>query len=367
MTQRWLAIISAMGLATYPWITMAEEKPANLTPQDQGATLPVSLFRGRVTNQTSRYILGPGDTLAITVQNLEKFNQKINIRPDGYATVHPFGEFYLSGTDVQGLESWLKEKFKFYLVKPELTVNVDEMRPAIVYVMGAVKKPGTYQFWRQGLSNTLQGATTINEKVQLTLTNVLTKIGGVGLQADISHIEVIHAVTGQREIFDLHEFLTSNGTMQDIWLLPEDTVNVPQATQPMDAATFKLICNSTFFRDKFPVVVLGAVQHQGEIQIDPTNNSLNSAIALAGGFISGLSKRDTIIVQRPSNQGGFSRWVIKRNKSNLELLPGDVVYVSDSKTASIERAARILSTISYPYYAGLNGTSVLKNTLIPGD
>jgi polysaccharide export outer membrane protein len=371
MKQRYLSLMTTMALLLGGAGSFADEQPANLTQEDQNKpeesdVLPVSLFKGRVTNQASRYVLGPGDVLSLKIQDLEKFNQKISIRPDGYATIHPFGEFYLSGTDVQGLESWLREKFKFYLVKPDLTVNVDEMRPAIVYVTGAVQKPGTYQFLRQGLSNS-NGTNSLNEKVQLTLTNVLAKAGGVGLYADIDNIEVVHAVTGQRETFNLREFLTSNGTMQDIWLLPEDTVNVPEANQPMDPLTFKLICNSTYFREKFPVVVLGAVQKQGEVQMDPTNNTLNAAIGLAGGFISGLSKRDFIIVQRPGKQGNFSRWVINRNKSNLELLPGDIVYVSDSKVASLERGLKFLNSITQPYYFSVQGSNVIKNGLFSGD
>lgn len=326
--KQWIAVIAVLGLTFLP--ALAEEQPANLTRIDleNNTTLPINLFKGRVTNQASRYILGPGDTLSIKIQDLERFNQTFNIRPDGYATIHPLGEFYVAGTDVQGLESWLKERFKFYLVNPTVTVNIDELRPATVYMTGAVQKPGTYQFAQQGLHTQ-----NLNEKTQPTLTNALAKAGGVGLYADISNIEVIHAVTGQRETFDLREFLTGDGTLQDIWLLPEDTVKVSESKQPMDSEIFKLISNSTFYKKvKFPVVILGAVHQQGEVQIDPDNNSLTAAIALAGGFATDVSKRHPVTMQRADGKGGFTRWVVKRKQANLELLPGDVVYVSGSST-----------------------------------
>jgi polysaccharide export outer membrane protein len=341
----------------------ADTTPAVVMESDTGKTLPISLFRGRVTNQNSRYILGPGDTVSLKVNDLEKFDQTFMIRPDGYATLNPFGERYLAGTDIEGLTTWLKQELKLYLVNPQVTVNVDSMRPAMIYVKGAVQHPGTYQFIRDKLSNVTAMTSSAQERAEITLTNVLSKAGGITINSDISNITVLHAYTGQKEIFNLREFLMKHAEPHDIWLLPEDTVIVPELSQSMDIETFKLVSNSTFFRDKFPVIVLGAVQKQGEVQIDPTNNSLNAAVALAGGFVPGLSKRDMLIIQRPSNQGGFNRWVVNRAKSNLELLPGDVVYVPDSKTFRMERGFSLLGHIIQPFYYSISGSSVLKNNL----
>jgi protein involved in polysaccharide export with SLBB domain len=244
---------------------------------------------------------------------------------------------------------------------------VDDLRPALIYVTGAVQHPGTYQFIRQKLSNVGISTAPSQERTEITLTNVLSKAGGVTIKSDISKVTVIHASTGQKEIFDLREFLLSGGELRDIWLLPEDTIIIPELSQPMDPTTFKLVSNSTLFREKFPVTVLGAVQRQGEVQIDPTNNTLDAAIALAGGFVSSLSKRDAVIVQRPSNNGGFNRWVVNRNKSNLDLLPGDIVYIPDSKVAWMERGFHFLGSIIQPAYFSLSGSSVVKNGLLQLD
>jgi polysaccharide export outer membrane protein len=362
-----LQFLTCLALAASLFISagvQAEvEKPANLNEHDKGITLPISLVKGRVTNQTSRYILGPGDKISLKIRDLDQFNQSFTIRPDGYATIHPFGEHRLSGTDIQGLQSLLVEEFKLYLLKPQISVDVTEMRPALIYVSGAVQRPGTYQFTRSTNNISVKNG-PIQEGVELTLTNVLGKTGGVTLNADIGNIQIVHASTGEKETFNLRDFLAGNSNQRDIWLLPEDNVIVPEATQPMESDTFKLISNSTYFREKFPVVVLGAVQRQGEIQMDPTNNSLNAAIAQAGGFVAGLSKRDAVIVQRPDAKGSFNRWVIQRDKSNLALMPGDVVYIPDSKVAWMERGFHFLGSISQPYYFGLSGANVIKNQLI---
>lgn len=359
-TKRALGILLIAG-AMYHAGWAETMQPANITTNDTGGTTPISLVRGRVSNQPSHYILGPGDKVSIKVELTTEFNQSFTIRPDGYATIYPFGEVNISGMDIPGLSSLLSEKYKFYLLNPKVTVDVEEMRPALVYITGAVNKPGTYQFIREGYGNTGQ-SNSATDKVEITLSNVLAKAGGLNQWADIDHIEVIHQTTGQTETFNLRDFLSQGGT-QDIWLLPEDKVNVPELKTAMDPETFQLISRSTFYKGKFPVVVLGAVRNQGEVQLDPNNNSLNAALALAGGFVSDLSKRTAFIVQRPSNNGGFNRFVVDGKKIQFALQPGDVVYVADSQLSKIEHGLRILSTLTLPVFYGIN-SGVGVNTLI---
>ena len=362
-----LRVLACMVTSVTMHALAQEEVPATLsqrgTPQEiQGNIIPVNLIRGHVSNQPSRYILGPGDTISIRVKNMAEGDQSFTIRPDGYGTVHPFGEMYISGTDVQGLQHWLEEKFKFYLLHPEVSVDVQEMRPALVYVTGAVQKPGTYQYIRKGLSNSSLMLPASQERVQLTLTNVLAQAGGVTEFADITNIQVHHASTGQDESYNLKKLLQSGVGDEDIWLQSDDSIIVSKLDQPMDSETFRLISHSNFYRSKFPVVVLGAVNNQGEVQIDPGNNTMNAAIALAGGFVPKLSKTDKIIVQRPTNNGAFNRWVIDRRKSNMELQPGDVLYITDSKFSTVERGLSVLSQFTQPFFystIGLNNVKTL--------
>lgn len=337
--------------------TAQDEVPANLTGQDSGDMLPVSLIKGRVNSQASRYMLGPGDKVSLKIRHLEKYDQSFTVRPDGFATIHPFGEFYIAGTDIRGLQEWLEEKFKFYLLEPQISVDVVEMRNAIVYISGAVRRPGTYQFLRNISSN--KAFDEGMERVELTLTNVLAKAGGISDKADIDHITVLHASTGAREVFSLRELLV-NGKADDIWLLPGDSVMVPEMAIPMDAPTFQLVSRSNYFQEKFPVVVLGAVTQQGEIQVDPNNNTLNAAIALAGGFQGRVSDTDSVIIQRPTNNGAYSRWTVDPKKSQLELMPGDVIYVGHSQLANVEQGLKVLSALTLPYFYTTNGINVMQ-------
>lgn len=334
---------------------LAENLPANLTEATQKNILPVSLIKGRVSSQKSRYIFGPGDKIGIQIENLNQYDQTFVIRPDGFATIKPFGEVHIAGTDVQGLQKYLSEQFKYYLLEPVITVDVAEMRNAIVYITGAVKRPGTYQFLRNLMSNKTFGQST--ERVELTLSNVLGKAGGVSNRADITQIVVLHAATGKKETFNLQTLLAS-GQAEDIWLLPGDSVIVPEMDVPMSPELFKLVSRSNYYDKNFPVMVLGAVSTQGEVQLDPNNNELNAAIALAGGYVNRTAERKAIIVQRPNETGGYSRWTVNPYKSKLALMPGDVVFVANSSMSNVEYGLTLLNKITLPYFNTANGISI---------
>jgi polysaccharide biosynthesis/export protein len=318
-------------------------------------TLPIDFIKGHVNSQSSRYILGPGDKIAIRIENLGKYNQTVVIRPDGFATFAPFGELSVSGTNIGSLQAWLTERFKFYLLKPEVTVDIAEMRNALIYITGAVKRPGTYQFLRNLVSN--KTADPKNERVELTLSNVLGKAGGLKEKADITNIAVLHASTGQQETFNLKTLLQT-GQVNDIWLLPGDSVIVPEMSETMSPQDFQLLSRSNYYSDKFPVMVLGAVSAQGEVQVDPNNNELNAAIGLAGGYVNRTAKRTAVLVQRANGKGGYSRWQVNPGKSQLALMPGDVVLVTNSKLSDIEYGLNLLNKITLPYFNTVNGISI---------
>lgn len=338
--------------------SIASEQPLNQTVEDKGELTPASFIHGHVTHQRGRYILGPGDVVEIKIKDLSEFDQKITVGPDGFAPIHPFGEYNIAGIDAGGLELWLEEKLKFYLLKPEATVTIAELRPATVYITGEVKRPGAYQLIRNGYNNSVLPIER-TERVDLTLTNVLTRAGGVTDEADIENITVMHSATKQQVTYNLFNLL-AQAQGDDIILMPGDKVIIPKRQTPMDQDTFNLVTRSTFYQDKFPVVVLGSVHKQGEVLLDTNNNSLNAALGLAGGFLPN-AKKDSIIVQRPTEQGAFEQFRIDRKDEQFSLRPGDLVFVADSTLGKAEKWLRVLGTLAAGYYFGASGTSALYN------
>lgn len=341
-----------------PEIPLAQTSAEARAAHDASRMIPITYLKGSVSSQSGRYILGPGDKIDMKIRDLAEFDQRFDIRPDGYASIHPYGEFYVAGSDLAGLQTWLQEKFKFYLREPQVTLSVAELRPALIYVSGEVRRPGAYQFIRQGQNNSTV-ASELQEKMELTLANVIKRAGGLTPLSDIRQIRVTHSMTGTQEDYDILDLLV-RGQNRDIWLMPGDTVSVPAAPTPMAADTFAMVCRSTFYDASFPVVVLGAVEKQGQVQMDPNNNSLNAAIALAGGFKVYSHERE-VLIQRPTNHGGFSQLRVDRRTVNTPLMAGDVVYVADSKLAPLRDGLQLFSQMTQPFFFVTGGVSNVNN------
>lgn len=325
--------------------------PANLSGSDQGDVIPVSLLQGHVSSQPGQYILGPGDTVSLKVEDLKQYNQTFTLRPDGYASIQPFGQYYMAGIDLANLETWLEEKFRFYLREPQVTLDVKSLRPASIHVSGGVRRPGVYEFARAG-----------DTRRELTLNNVLKAAGGLTLFSDLHHVRVVRGSTGTTKTLDLVEALLKNPA-HDIWLVPGDSVEIPVSENPMDPALFRLVSRSMSFAEGFPVIVLGAVEVQGEVQLGSRQNTLNAAIAAAGGFKPAARDRQ-VIVQRPTNNGQFARIRVNRRQSNFEIMPGDVIYVPNSARGSLKEAFQVLSLLTQPFFfttAGLKSLDDFAN------
>ena len=101
---------------------------------------------GLATAETvDNYILGPGDTLAITVfEHPELSLPHAVVRPDGFIT-HPFlGPLKVAGESPTQLAARLTYELKKELRAPLVTVSVLEMAGDSITVRGEVTAPGTF-------------------------------------------------------------------------------------------------------------------------------------------------------------------------------------------------------------------------------
>lgn len=104
------------------------------------------------------YRLATDDIISVTVFNEPDLSLKTTkINDDGTISVPLIGQVSIKGQTVSEVEELLNDLFqKDYLVKPRVTVVIDEYRP--FYINGEVKKPGSYPF-RTGM--TVEIAVTI--------------------------------------------------------------------------------------------------------------------------------------------------------------------------------------------------------------
>jgi polysaccharide biosynthesis/export protein len=174
------------------------------------------------------YTLGPGDQLVIRVPDIEEIDNKtVPIDMKGNVNLPSVGRIQASGLSTEQLEAAIADRLKRYLIKPDVSVYLTEMRSQPVSILGQVQTPGVHQ---------LQG--------QKNLFEVLSLAGGLRPEAgDV--IEITRRLewgpiplpnaakdsTGQFSVasVDVKSVMNASNPAENILIKPNDVISVPKA------------------------------------------------------------------------------------------------------------------------------------------
>jgi polysaccharide export outer membrane protein len=157
------------------------------------------------------YQIGPGDTLGIVVWKEPSLSGSVKVRPDGYITLALVNELQVVGLTTGQLRTILEEKYKEFVTSPFISIRVEGITSAEVFLLGQVTKPGAYP---------LSG----ND----TLLQVLTRAGGLTIFADRDEIRVVRREGDKvREYLVDYDAIIKGDLKQDILLRPGDRIIVP--------------------------------------------------------------------------------------------------------------------------------------------
>lgn len=299
--------------------------------------------------QQDKYKITAGDVLSLSVYSEPDLAQpEIIVRPDGYATISPIGEVYVEGFDIEQLTKIIVSRFKSYLNEPIISLNVKEFNPALVYVFGAVQKPGTYQQITQ-TSKYYGDSKNPTVKTDLTLSNVISNAGGITVEADLSNITVTNREGIQKKI-DLLKFIKDRDVSQNIKLKTGDMVFIPKVNAPMSDEDFKLLTRMALFPATFPVRVVGEVNNAGVFNITGDSPYVDTAIANASGYSLNANKT-VLVVYRKSPNDKLSKIFVTPFKHDFVLRPNDLVEVRKRNFMKVVAGADYLSRIISPFSA----------------
>jgi polysaccharide export outer membrane protein len=254
-----LSLFVALGAAAQAQVQQPQTpKPA--APKQQPATQPpVPLPKGPdfvipkpeipKTAQSSispeRYVVGPQDTLSITVVGEPDMTNKYRVDTDGSITLPYIGRQPAAGFTIADLQTKITTLLKDgYLQNPQVLIDVDQYKSRSVYVTGNVRAPGKVP---------MNGPT-------ITLIEALALAGSPSADAS-NQITVKHQRTG--EVVSVNKKDLELGRAgYDIALEDGDVINVPAAQR--------------FY-------ISGMVRNTGYYVLDP-GMTIEQAIALAGGL-----------------------------------------------------------------------------------
>ena len=93
---------------------------------------------------SSSYILGPGDVLALNIYGPLDSQIPIEITPDGYAIVPGTMEIKLAGSTLKDASKKMLNSLTNYFRDTRISVRLIQLRKFPVYAVGEFKNAGTY-------------------------------------------------------------------------------------------------------------------------------------------------------------------------------------------------------------------------------
>ncbi|MBU3950554.1 MAG: polysaccharide biosynthesis/export family protein [Proteobacteria bacterium] len=96
----------------------------------------------------------------------------VNVRPDGYATFPLIGDYFVAHKTIDQVNKLIQEKYNDYLPGMQADLYLHEQAGSVIYMMGEVSKPGTYEIKKpinliQAV--TLAGSFTENAKLETVI------------------------------------------------------------------------------------------------------------------------------------------------------------------------------------------------------
>jgi len=341
----------------------------------------------------SFYILGPGDSLIIKVnENTAALNNIFTIDGEGAASLKRLDKIYVSGMTIKELEIVLNEKYKKFVKKPDVKLEVIKYRTIQVYVDGEVVDPGMHSL--PGSFSTLNSYQTgsyieeenfpkifeensfnraipetiennYNEKnislVQTpgflfpTVFDALREGGGINANANLEEI----IITRKNNISDgggrikakinLLSAIDLSDPSQNIRIFDGDTILISKSEDKIPSKVNKILRSN--INPKFINVVIGGqIENQSNFFKIGRNSSLLEAIEISGGtkIFKGPVKfirynSDGTYEKRKFN---LSKKASKGSYKNPYLREGDIIIVGKG---SLKIASEIINEITSPF------------------
>jgi polysaccharide biosynthesis/export protein len=158
------------------------------------------------------YLIGPGDTLMISVWKDEALTRQVTVLPDGKIGFPLIGQVAAAGRSVSALTKELEQKLEKYVPGVDLSVVVQQVNSLLVYVIGRVNQPGRF---------------VLNTDVNVL--QALAMAGGLNPFAKRGDIKIFREAGGGTRVmfFDYDTVADGKDPKQNIRLMRGDVIVVP--------------------------------------------------------------------------------------------------------------------------------------------
>jgi polysaccharide export outer membrane protein len=265
------------------------------------SALALALGSIAATPTPAQTAIHPGDQLNIQVYGQPSLSETVTVLPDGSIEYPLLGRVQLGGQSVDTAQNTFRVKLEKYVRHPYVTIAISQLGQPSVLVLGDVKTPGKYQL-----------------RSDAKITDAIAAAGGVAdINGDYPPARISDA-QGNVSTVSLDKLLRSGDTSLD---------------KPLQEGSVVYVQGP----DTFNVVVTGAVDHPGDIQV-AEGDKLSMAVAKAGNSAASNADLNHIRVTRMGTDGKESTYTVNLYQAlekgdvsaDMALQKGDVVYVPQS-------------------------------------
>lgn len=170
----------------------------------------------QITEVRPDYKIGPADLIHVTVYQDADLSRKVRVSQNGSISIPLVGAVQIGGLALYDAERVVADKLRSYLVDPQVSLFIEEYGNKQIYVLGEVKKPGSY---------------AIPTESRLTALEAISIAGGFTAIAAKDRTKVIRKVSGKSQSLTVEvSSITKRGEKEkDLPLQPNDVVFVPQS------------------------------------------------------------------------------------------------------------------------------------------
>lgn len=297
MTRRTLFVSVLAGLALSAWtIPIGAQAPVPQLPPTQAAEQSPK----PAESAPEGYTVGPGDRLRVDVFGEgPPLSGTYRVESDGTILYYEIGRLPVVGLTERGVGDLITKRLSDggYILKPNVTVQIEEFRSRFVFVLGEVGTPGMYAL-----------------KGQNTLLEVLAMAGSVTNDAS-KEVKVIRPKSAEARARPNPDASADEADFIKIDLSALEQGRMVDNVRIEDGDTIFVSKAETYF-------VAGHVRSPNRYTWSK-GITVEQAIIVAGGYTDRGSNRG-IKIRREVKPGKFEEIGVNRNDP---VLPGDTIIV----------------------------------------
>lgn len=197
----------------------AAEAPAaarreKATTEEEAAAVAAAMRQG--PGSRLDYRISAADLVSVTVYAVPEMSRKVRVTASGTVFLPLIGAIEVGGKALGAAQALIEKKLAAFVVKPQVTLFIEEYGNRRVSVMGEVQRPGSYP---------------LPAESRMTILEAISVAGGFTPVAAQDRARVLRFVNGQsvKYTVDVRNLTRGEDKEVDMVLEPNDVVYIPQS------------------------------------------------------------------------------------------------------------------------------------------